>query len=413
MRSVLKYCIVWGLIVGSLLIGVQHVSAQDKKQLQASKQKIEAEIKYTNRLLNATRKSKKSSMNELVMLDNKISHRQDLIQTIGNEISQMERQIVRNGRKIDALSQQLEALKKEYAAIIYHSYKNRNAINRLMFLFASEDFNQAYQRLKYFQQYSDYRKRQGERIVETQEEIRQKNVLLSEIKSDKIALSQQKESEKIKLTREKQEKSKTVQALSRKEKKLNATRKAKERAARKLQNAIQEIIAEEIRLAEAEAKRAGAGKAATDFALTPSEMALSNNFSSNKKKLPWPTEKGIVSETFGEHAHPVLKTIKVKNDGINIMTHQGAYARAVFKGKVTKVMSIPSFQNVVMIRHGEYLTVYANLDEVVVKSGELVETKQPIGKIHTNQADAKTELHFRILKGKSLQNPLYWLVGRK
>ena len=183
-----------------------------------------------------------------------------------------------------------------------------------------------------------------------------------------------------------------------------------EKAAKRLQKAIEDLIAEELRKARETAKKTGTKPTPENaFGLTPSEMKLSNSFAGNKGILPWPTERGVISETFGEHSHPVLKGIKTKNNGVDISTTQGATARAVFDGVVTSTMTLPNYNNVVIIRHGEFLTVYSNLREIYVKKGDKVTTKQKIGIIETDES-GKTKLHFELWKGKILQNPEAWIA---
>jgi murein DD-endopeptidase MepM/ murein hydrolase activator NlpD len=145
------------------------------------------------------------------------------------------------------------------------------------------------------------------------------------------------------------------------------------------------------------------------FALTPAEMQLSSSFAGNKGRLPWPTERGVVAATFGEHEHPVLKGIKTKNNGVDIATEKGRIARSVFDGEVTSTMTLPNYNNVVIIRHGEYLTVYSNLDQLYVKKGDKVKTKQKIGLIQTDET-GKTTMHFELWQGKNLQNPEQWIL---
>jgi len=389
-------------------------SQQDKEKLQKRKSKIEEEINYTNKLLNETKKSRQTSLNQLIILKKKIGQRQELINTINLEIDDLEREIASDKNKINKLSEDLEALKDEYAKMIYYAYLNRSSYKRLMFIFSSEDFNQAYQRLKYFQQYTSFRKNQVREIQSTQEKLNEKIALLVIQKESKESLLSNKAEENQKLTNEKDEKNNAVLSLQKKEKELRKNLREKEKAARKLQSAIEKIIAEEIRLAAERANKAGMEtNRLTSIALTPEEMELSNTFSSNQGKLPWPSERGIISGTFGEHAHPVLKGIKTKNNGIDILTNDGAIARTIYSGVVTSVMSIPNYNNVVIIRHGEYLTVYSNLEEVYVKRGDEVEIKDNIGKVYTDTGESKTELHFELWKGKTLLNPELWLAGRK
>jgi len=316
------------------------------------------------------------------------------------------------------LSDELQKMKDEYARMIYFAYKNLNIYNRIMFIFAAEDFNQAFHRLRYYQQYGSYRRTQAEIIRKTQMELTEKIRILEETKSQKAALAQSKEKEKIRLMGEKETKDKTIQDLNKKEKQLAATLKEKQEAAKKLQKEIEKIIAEEIKASELrarnEAKAANKPKTTvtdTKIMLTPVELELSSSFSANKGRLPWPSEKGIITGVFGEHPHPVLKYVKVKNNGIDITTEEGASVRSVFAGKVSRVMSFPNMNKVVIVRHGEYLTVYSNLDEVSVEDGQEISTMQTIGKVHTSPDDSKTEFHFEIWLGKTIQNPQEWLSG--
>ena len=342
----------------------------------------------------------------MVILREKISSREKLIATINREINTVNKQITLNNEILKDLTNDLKKLKDEYARMIYYAYKNRNSYDRLMFVFSSKDFNQAYQRLKYFQQYTAYRETQAELIEKTQKEINQAIENLEKYKSEKLALLRLKEQERDELASERIQQNKTVKDLNAKEKELLSDLKKKEKAAKKLQKEIEKIIAEEIRLA---AKKSGK-KGTSSFVLTPEEMQLSANFESNKGRLPWPLERGIISSTFGEHAHPVLKNVKTKNNGIDILTDRNSKTRTIFSGVVTRVMSIPNYNYVIMIRHGEFLSVYSNLDEVYVQKGDKVEIRQAIGRIHTDANESKTELHFELWKGKTLLNPAGWLA---
>jgi septal ring factor EnvC (AmiA/AmiB activator) len=319
---------------------------------------------------------------------------------------------------ISTLSEELKKMKNEYARMIYYAYKNLNAYNRLLFIFSAEDFNQAYRRLLYYQQYSAYRRTQAELIRNAQMTLNRKQKELEETKQQKLILARTEESEKGQLTQEKEEKDRTVKQLSQKEKELESTLREKQKTAEKLEKEIGKLIAAEIRAAAERAKKSDSRDAktkmktvSTEIMLTSDEQVLSNSFASNKGKLPWPSEHGVITGRFGEHPHPVLKYVKVKNNGIDISTEKGAAVRTVFNGKVSRVMSFPSLNKVVIIRHGEYLTVYSNLEEVNVKDGQTVTTKQMIGKIHTNPEDSKTDLHFEIWLGKTTQDPQEWLSG--
>lgn len=390
------------------------LNAQDKKsQLQAKKAKIEEEINYTNKLLSETKKNKQASLNQLVLLNKKISKRQELINAISNEIQQIDRKIKITNDTIATLTENIKELKAEYAKMIYYAQKNKSSYTRLMFIFSAESFNQAYQRLKYFQQYSSYRQNQVRVIKETQALLAQKVQLLENQKKEKVSLKSVEESEKQKLSQEKNQQDKTVRQLSQKERELLKKLRENEKAARKLQKAIEDLIAEELRKAREAAKKTGTKPSPENvFGLTPSEMKLSSSFAGNKGSLPWPTERGVISATFGEHPHPVLKGIKTKNNGIDISTSSGATARAVFDGEVTSTMTLPNYNNVIIIRHGEFLTVYSNLGQIYVKKGDKVTTKQKLGVIETDDT-GKTKLHFELWKGKILQNPEGWIAKSK
>ncbi|MCF8303235.1 MAG: peptidoglycan DD-metalloendopeptidase family protein [Bacteroidales bacterium] len=405
---------IFPFMLAIIFIGISFYGlAQEKKEeLKKNKKELEKEIEYTNKLIKKTQQSKKLSMNKLVLLRNKIAKREELIATINTEINYYNFRIQATDDTIQQLSSKLGRLKEEYAKLIYHAFKNRDAYNRLMFIFSAEDFNQAYQRLKYFKQYSDYRKTQVELIKQTQALLNLKIDQLKNQKQQKIALLRAKEHEKKRLKSEVTEKNQTIRELTQKEKDLLAELKKKKEAAGKLQEAIEDIIAEEMRKARESAKERGAVESESAFALTANEMELSKMFSTNKGKLPWPAEDGIISSTFGEHQHPVLKYVKTKNNGVDIQTSKGATARAVFEGVVTRVMSVPRFNNVVIIRHGEYLTVYSNLSVVFVAKGDQVKTRQSIGMVYTDSEVSKTELHFEIWKGNQLLNPQQWISRR-
>jgi len=401
-----KHILVFPLIYFFLCVMSAGFGQNKKQILQDDKKKIEDEIEYNTRLLKETKKTKKTTLNQLIIIKNQLEAREKLIQTINEQIKSVDEQINLNNEIINDLKKDLENLRKEYAQMIYYAYKNRSSFDRLMYVFAASDFNQAFKRLKYFQQYANYRKTQAELIIKTQEGIHTTILELENHKKEKIELILSLKEERDQLASTRNQQNSTYYTLSQKEKELAKTIREKEKAAKKLQNEIEKIIAEEIRLAS---KKSGTTKTGT-FALTPAEMKLSSSFEDNKGGMPWPLEKGIISSTFGEHAHPVLKQVKTKNNGIDIITDKDMKARAIFSGEITRVISIPNYNYVVMIRHGEYLSVYSNLSEIFVQKGEQVTTKQEIGKIHTDKKESKTELHFELWKGKTLLNPSSWLA---
>lgn len=394
-----------------VLLKPYNVIAQqsEKERLQKDKIRIEQEIEYTNKLLSETQQTRQTSLNQLTLLNKQIRQREELLRNIDATIANLESQINQASDTIQFLKNELQRFKNEYARMIVAAHKHSSAQQRIMFVFSSSDFNQAYKRIKYLQQYSAYRRAQAEKIQQTQLEVSQKITNLELQRAEKLNLRIASEREKNELSQQQGKQNQSVQNLSKREKELLATLRENERALNRLQKAIEDIIAEEIRLAREAAKKQGK-TAPESFALTPEEILISNNFAANQGKLPWPSERGIIGATFGEHPHPVLKGIKTRNNGIDIITHEGAEARAVFEGVVSNVLSIPSLNNVVIIKHGEFLTVYSNLDQLFVKPGDKIALRQRLGVIHTDTNEARTRLHFEIWKGKELQDPELWIA---
>jgi septal ring factor EnvC (AmiA/AmiB activator) len=399
-----------------LLIFINNASLyaqSEKERLRNNKEQIEQEIELTNKLLQETKKNKKTSMNQLVLLERKIDQRQRLIDNIESEIYYLNNAILYNQKRIGELEKKLEKLRGEYARMIQAAQRNQSNMTRLMYIFASDDFNQALKRMQYFRQYGHYRRDQSLLIQNTQDSIKNKNQELRDMRQRKVSLKAQQEMEKQNMVQEKTEKNRTINKLASEEKELLADLRRKKRESERLNKAIEAAIAEEIAKAEAAANKSTEDKPTIKrtFELTPDQVKLSNSFADNRGKLPWPTKQGIISSTYGEHAHPVLKYVKTKNNGIDILTARGEKARAVFSGKVTNVVSMSNTKKAIIIRHGEYLTVYSNISKVLVSVGQEVDTKEVIGEIYTEDDSNKTELHFEVWKGKNLQNPSYWLAN--
>jgi septal ring factor EnvC (AmiA/AmiB activator) len=381
---------------------------QTKKDLINKKKQLQKEIEYTNELLAETKKNKKLSLNQLVTLNKKISAREELIATINMEIIVLNRQIKANNESINGLQKDLAKLKAEYAKMIYYAYKNRDSYNRLMFVFASADFEQAFMRLKYLQQYSDFRHKQAEMIVNTEKNLNNKIQDLQVKKSDKGLLLGSQETEKKHLTVEKTEKEQVFSELQEQESKLKRDLEKKKRDAEKLQQAIQRVIEKELEKAQAEAAKANKPKP-QKLVLTPESQLLSNSFASNKGKLPWPVVKGVISEHFGVHPHPLMKDVDINNNGVDISTNNGSVVRAVFDGEVKAVVNMPGAGQFVLVRHGEFFTIYSNLKDIYVKVGDKVKTKENLGSILFDDEDSKTVMHFEVWKGQMKLDPEDWL----
>jgi len=398
--------------------------AQSKKDLEKKKEQIHKDIEYTNKLLSQTRKSKTASLSQLITLNKQISYRSELIGTIHTEISSVEGQINYTGAQIDSILGRMEELKKHYADLLYFAYKNQGAFSKLSFIFSASDFNQAYQRVKYLQQLSAYRLHQRDLIRQLADSLTEKKGELAGVKKDKTQLLTAQQKEKNNLSKEKNEQIAMVNDLASKEKKLRSDLKDKQKLEAKLNRLIENAIRKEIEAAQLAAKKRAASTLTastskktkvetTPYVLsaTPESIRLSNDFENNRGRLPWPVEQGFISSSYGRHAHPVWKDVVVNNSGVDINSSKGARVRCVFEGKVTRIIVIMN-KYAVIVQHGEYFTVYSNLQDVSVKSGDLVSTKQAIGTVQTDD-EGKSEVHLEIWKGSNKMDPEGWIVARR
>jgi septal ring factor EnvC (AmiA/AmiB activator) len=385
-------------------------SHQNKDKLLDKKKQIESEISFYKQLLNDTKKSKEASLSQLNLIKSQINKREELIAEINYEVRKLDNEIEKNNVIVEKQNQNLNILKDEYARMIYYSYfKNRNSTGRIMLIFSSKDFNQAFQRLKYFQEFNEYRSKQFELINSTKNSLTQKNLELLDQKKSKAELLESNEQEKGKLDSEKSDKDKILKQLKSKESEIAKNLKQKQNEARKLQAKIESVINDEIKKSAVKTNVKVTNTTTIKSVLTTEEKTLSDNFANNKGRLPWPLESGVVVGSYGEHPHPDLPGIKIKNNGIDIAT-KSSEAKAIFNGIVSGVVTITNNNKAVIIRHGDYFTVYTNLETIYVGKNDKVVTRQNIGKIFSG--DGKTELHFEIWQGKILVNPLEWL-GRK
>jgi murein hydrolase activator len=406
-----KYILLFFLVVAGVVMAQQ---SNQKAKLQSQYNQIVNEIKNIEDLLKKTKSEKEQSLVQIQSLAQKISARQSLINNINSQVQFLQNSINENQKVIKSMEDDLEALKKSYAEIIYNSYKGLGAKNRMSFVFSSENFNQATQRFSYLRTYSKYRQNQALLIRKTIADLNEKLAKLEEEKKEKQKLLDEEKYQAGVLVSEKSQKDELVKKLQQDEANLLKQAKEKNEAAQNLNKQIQKIIEEEIRLAKEKAAKEAkaAGKAAPkagELALTPEEKQLSASFVSNKGKLPWPVVKGHIIERFGNHPHPTLKGVIINNNGVDIKTENDADVRAVFAGSVVSSFYLPTTQNSVIVKHGEYFTVYSHLKSVNVKPGDNVSTKQTIGKVYTNSADGVAKVHLEVWKGTEKTNPELWL----
>jgi murein hydrolase activator len=420
---------------------------QSKRELEKRKKRINDEIREINQMLGQTKANKKSSMGALLSLNLKLQKRQELINTINAQIGSLEGDIRSSETQISQLQKNLQKLKEEYARMIVYSQRNQDTYTTLMFLFSAESFNQAYARLRYIQQYSEFRRKQALEIAATQEKLMQKLGELKEQRTEKADLLGHEQKEKRVLSAEKNEQEQVLTDLQKKEKELKTELERKKEDAARLQLAIRKLIEDEIRRkteerekarkkAEAEKARLAALKAKENEKnkkpktrpvpepktpeksepaipeLSDEAVALSTDFANNRGKLPWPVAKGVICETYGEHEHPAIKGFMMFNNGVDICATKGSQARAVFDGEVTGIAVSPMGGNLVIIRHGEYLSVYTNLEEVLVKTGQKVGVRQAIGTVLFDEDEGKSAMNLQIWKGQKTMDPSGWLSGR-
>ena len=426
-----KYLICLLLMAFSLAVYPQKSKAKLEKQIA----NLEQEIATANKLLKETSKNKQATLNQVNLLDKKIKQREELVKAYNEQIAVLDDEINKGQSNIKALNGDLKNLRKEYAQMIVFANKNRSHYDKLVFLFSADDFNQAFRRLRYIRQFSDARKTKMDQIASTERRISGEAEASRKAREQQAALLQGEKEQKAALQGEKEDLNTQVKQLKKQEGNLQQDIKNKQKQAQKLQKAIDDIIAEEIRKANERAKKEAEAKAKAEaeakkkkgnanantkpnvpasgnknMALTPAEMTLSGNFANNKGRLPWPVEKGVVSSSFGKHASVVSDKVVVTNNGIDIAVSENSQARAVFDGMVVSVNKLTASNTVIIIRHGDYFTVYSNIEEAAVKRGDNVKTKQNLGKIHTNKIEGKTELHFELLKEKDRLNPESWLA---
>ena len=409
--------------------------AQSVKELEKQRKQTLQNLEMTSKMLNETKKSKRSSLNKLTIISKNINERKVLIKNISSEIGQLDNQMIKLNQEKGKLENRLKLLKSDYSKLVQEAHYNRNLYAKIMFVLSAKTFDQSYRRLRYLQEYSDYRKDQVHEIDNVKAQIIHKNDSLQIHKITKVKVVKQKETETQVLSKDEQSEKGLLTDLQKKEKKLRADQKIQQKKANDLNNKIERIIAEEIRKADAkrvadekkrlaaENRAKGSQKTATRkettsrdnsssiSALTKEETLLGGNFERNSGRLPWPTSNGFISGHYGIHEHPVLKHVTTNNKGIYIQTPAGSNARAVFDGVVTQRFSIPGNNNAVIIQHGNYRTVYANLTIIYVKEGDHVSAKQSIGKIYTDdENENKTELYFQIWNGKNILNPESWIA---
>ena len=403
------------------------------RQLEQQRKEALADIEETNKLLQETAQTAKTSLNRLNLLSKQILSRKKVISLLNQELDEIEKDILNIQGQLRTLKRELGDKQTNYGKSMRGLYKRHSSQDKLLFILSAESFSQSMRRMRYLREYADWQKRQANDIVEKQAEISRKQAEMEKTRAEKRALLGTRQEESKKLESEEASQKEEVQLLNKRQKDLKADLQKKRRHAEALNRQIEKQIAEEIARAEAEAKAAREQAAAKGkpvpesknepireervadtkggYAMTKAEKQLSDNFANNRGRLPYPVAgRHTIVATFGEQQHQELKYVRTSNSGIDIQTSPGADARAVFNGEVTRVFVVPGYNNSVIVRHGNYLTVYSNLSQVYVKAGDRVSTRQAIGRIYSDPEDGNsTILHFQLWKEKTKLNPQPWL----
>lgn len=391
----IRFCLIAILVLVSFPL-----SSQTKKELEEKRRKTLEEISYVDNLIKETNKEKSSGLNDLKIIGNKLILRENIITGMRDEINLINEKIDLNVLAIDLMEKDLIILKRDYTRTVINSYKLSKGMPEIAYLLSAKDFNQGYKRLRYLQQVTKFRRREAEIILELKEQIEKTREKLQEDLMNISDLKSREERQKSLLQQEQGSKKKIINSLNKKENQLKTELAEKKKIAQKIEAEIAKILEEE-------------RKKALRTELTPEMKLIGENFAENKGRLPWPVEKGILTEAFGEQKHPELTFVTENNAGIEITSAGRTAVRSVFKGQIARVFAIKGVNMGILIRHGNYFTAYLNLVDVKVKMGDIVETKQELGEVFCDQENgAKAIMKFMIFEGKEKRDPELWIVKK-
>lgn len=430
-----RFFVFWAFFL-VLAIPASAQSSKLIKELESKRGELQKQIADTESLLKNTKKDVGSQLNSLASLTGQIEERKRYILAINNDVDALERELGKLERQLRNLQRDLLDKKKKYESSVQYLYRNKSIEEKLMFIFSAKNLGQTYRRMRYVREYATYQRLQGEEILKKQEQVKKKRTELRQVKAAKETLLKEREGEKAKLESQEKVKREMVASLQKKQKGLQSEINKKKREANQLNARIDKLIAEEIekarRQAEEEARREAAARkkaakgekseASSDkikkekaepleaYSMSKADRELSGNFAGNRGKLPMPISGPyIITSHYGQYAVEGLRNVKLDNKGIDIQGKPGAQARAIFDGKVAAVFKLNGLFNI-LVRHGNYISVYCNLSSASVKSGDIVKTKQPMGEVFSDGADnGRTVLHFQLRKEKEKLNPEPWL----
>ncbi len=429
----------WLLLIGLLLLGQWgNAQALSKEDLEKKKTVLLKEISEMQQELAQTDQSKAAGMSAYYALLAQVKTRESLINTYAQQLALLDTSIVNTQERSGQMDEEVKKLKDEYAKMVVYSYKHRGSYNKLLFIFSAENFNEIIRRLRYVKKMNAYRHSKVSMIRMAQEGLLRNLALLKNSRKEKSNDLEEQKMQKTQLASASADKDKMVKQLAKQHSKILADLNDRKKQQQKLEGQIADLIKKEIQAAAARAKATADSLAAASAhrngnstpavvtvpnssggtagntaipRLTPEAKALSASFAGNQGHLPWPVESGVIIESFGVHAHPVLKEVTTKNNGVDIKTTGGATVRAVFQGTVVGIIINPSYHKAVLVKHGDYFTVYSNLATVSVKAGDVLTTLEPLGVAYTDDSPL-TFVHFELWNGTTLLNPESWLQSK-
>lgn len=385
------------LLVSLLLLFATGLTAQSVNEQTKRKQQIEEEIAFLDKQLATTKSKQQSSTKELNLIQKKIANRKKLLKELEIEIEYIDGQVVKREQEITDLNRNLASLKKSYADLIYHSYKNRDQNIWLMYILASKNVEQGYRRWSYIKNYSQAIKEMAGNIRSNTENVAKEQEELAKVRVNSVNVQAKKQQEYKKLSLEEVGAKRMITQLSKKESEVKQQLNTKRREVERLNREIERILAEAVK-----------AKTSPEYKESVADRALSDKFENNKGRLPWPVRKGAVIEQFGQHYHPVFKNIKLPfNNGVNIATDANADVFCVFDGVVKQILVMPGYNQCILVQHGDFFTFYTKLAKIAVKSGQKVSTGQVLGSL--SESEGSSVIHFQLWKGTEKQDPEQWI----
>lgn len=385
------------LLVSLLLLFATGLTAQSVNEQTKRKQQIEEEIAFLDKQLAITKSKQQSSTKELNLIQKKIANRKKLLKELEIEIEYIDGQVVKREQEITDLNRNLASLKKSYADLIYHSYKNRDQNIWLMYILASKNVEQGYRRWSYIKNYSQAIKEMAGNIRSNTENVAKEQEELAKVRVNSVNVQAKKQQEYKKLSLEEVGAKRMITQLSKKESEVKQQLNTKRREVERLNREIERILAEAVK-----------AKTSPEYKESAADRALSDKFENNKGRLPWPVRKGAVIEQFGQHYHPVFKNIKLPfNNGVNIATDANADVFCVFDGVVKQILVMPGYNQCILVQHGDFFTFYTKLAKIAVKSGQKVSTGQVLGSL--SGSEGSSVIHFQLWKGTEKQDPEQWI----